>query len=432
MKRYAVVVDGPSPPGGGYDQTIDVHCQERGNVTIAISEVIDAIGRPLCTGEEDWLDLLRAIHVADLVCRRGENEDWNRSITLTLPLRDPDYIRPVVPLIQELFGRMTHDFLDIHLLQDSEPPPSRFPRRQTPFPVDAVALLSGGLDSAGAAVGILQRHEHPCFVSYGASPHVRRAQENVVAALTGRRGRPIQTAKFRLDLKHQHPEVPLPQSELSQRSRTLFFAGVAATIAVARGLEAVTLGENGVMAINCPLTMGRAGGFSTHTAHPDILSLMSNVFSKILGKPIRIDNPLLYKTKTEVVANLMAQGLGPLIPKTHSCWIARQAKHCGVCVPCVVRRFAVEAAGARDAVYEHNAFDDPSPHDDRKFSAIGDYLLFARTLDEWSDDDLILDFSELNVEGGSEVRDPILQTHRRWARDVLTIARAYPSLAALL
>jgi hypothetical protein len=28
------------------------------------------------------------------------------------------------------------------------------------------------------------------------------------------------------------------------------------------------------MAINCPLTMGRSGGFSTHTAHPDILALM--------------------------------------------------------------------------------------------------------------------------------------------------------------
>jgi hypothetical protein len=34
--------------------------------------------------------------------------------------------------------------------------------------------------------------------------------------------------------------------------------------------------------------------------------------------------------------------------------MARQAKHCGVCVPCVVRRFAVEAAGAQDAIYQHD------------------------------------------------------------------------------
>ena len=216
----------------------------------------------------------------------------------------------------------------------------------------------------------------------------------------------VQTTTFRVDLKHQHPEVPLPISELSQRSRTLLFAGVAATLATARDIDTVTLGENGVMAINCPLTMGRLGGFSTHTAHPDILALMGNLFTQVLGKPVQIDNPLLYKTKTEVVADLVAANLGDLIPKTHSCWIARQARHCGVCVPCVVRRFAVEAAQAQDAVYEHDSFNDPSPRDDRKFASVGDYLLFARTIEGLSDEDLLLEFSELNIEGGPAMREP--------------------------
>jgi 7-cyano-7-deazaguanine synthase in queuosine biosynthesis len=282
---------------------------------------------------------------------------------------------------------MAHDHLDIHLALDIDPAPNRYPRRAHPPPVDAVALLSGGLDSACAAVDILRRYERPCFVSYGASPHVRRAQKNIISALNANREQPIRTATFNMHLEHQHPEVPLPESELSQRSRTLLFAGVAATVAAARGMDTVTLGENGVMAINCPLTTGRVGGFSTHTAHPDVLALMVNLFSQVLGNPVRVDNPLLYKTKTEVVSSLSARGLSDLIPKTHSCWIARQAKHCGVCVPCVVRRFAVDAAGVQDAVYQHDSFEDPSPRDDRKFNAIGDYLLFARTFDELSNDD---------------------------------------------
>jgi hypothetical protein len=59
-------------------------------------------------------------------------------------------------------------------------------------------------------------------------------------------------------------------------------------------------------------------------------------------------------------------------------------------------------------------------------------LLFARTIEELSDEDLLLEFSELNIEGGPAMREPILRTHRRWAHDVLAIARAHPALAALL
>jgi 7-cyano-7-deazaguanine synthase in queuosine biosynthesis len=316
MKRYAVAVDSAPLPGGTYDQTITVRFKKDGNVKFIVNEVVDAIGRPLRPDEEDWLDLRRAIHVADLVCHRGENEEWIRSITLALPLRAPDRFLPWIPLIQEIFGRMTHDHLDMHLALDTDPAPNRYPQRPPPPLIDAVALLSGGLDSACAAVEILRRHEHPCFVSYGASPHVRRAQKDVLSGLPVERGQPICIATFRMNLDHQHPEVPLPESELSQRSRTLLFTGVAATLAAARGIDTVTVGENGVMAINCPLTTGRIGGFSTHTAHLDVLMLMGKLFSEVLGKPVRIDNPLLHKTKTEVISTLVAESLSDLIPKT--------------------------------------------------------------------------------------------------------------------
>ena len=131
MKRYAVTVDSASLPGGAYDQTITVRCKEGGNVNFVINEIIDAIGRPLRVEEEDWLDLLRAIHVADLVCHRGENEAWNRTITLALPLRNPDHLGQWLPLVQEIFGRMTHDHLDIHIHQTPDPGLNRFPTRQS-------------------------------------------------------------------------------------------------------------------------------------------------------------------------------------------------------------------------------------------------------------------------------------------------------------
>lgn len=54
----------------------------------------------------------------------------------------------------------------------------------------------------------------------------------------------------------------------------LLCAGVAAMIAAAHDVGEVILAENGIMAINCPR---QAGDFSTHTAHPEILSIMSEL-----------------------------------------------------------------------------------------------------------------------------------------------------------
>jgi 7-cyano-7-deazaguanine synthase in queuosine biosynthesis len=424
--RYAVSVDGATPPTGKrYDRMITVRGKpaEDANVQFRADEVIAAIGRPLRREEEDWLDLLRAVHVADLACRRGKNEDWNREIVLALPMRDPSRVQAYVTLLQEIFGRMTHDRLEVHIEPDSDPRPGRFPRGETPA-VEAVALLSGGLDSARAAVTILDRHTAPCFIASRSSSHVIAAQKAVVAALGAKYGRPVVTTGFKVEPRRTHPEFPLPESDLSQRGRTLLFAGVAATVAAARGIDTVTLGENGIMAINCPLTPGRAAGFSTHTAHPDVLALMGTLFGAVLGTPIRIDNPLLHKTKTEVVAELAAAGLADLIPRTHSCWIARQASHCGVCVPCIVRRFATEAAGVADVRYDNDCFDAPASPQDEKFAAIGDYLFFVANFDTLPDEELLFEYGELNVEGGAAARQPLFDTHRRWMGDVLRVARA--------
>src|SRR4051794_17061337 len=127
MRRCAVSIDGAVLPGGRYDQAIQVCTRphEKANVVLSSEEIINAVGRPLYEVEEDWLDFLRAIHTADLVCHRGDNEDWTRNITLSLPLRNPATFNPFLPLIQEVFGRMTHHSLNLSLETDPAPPPQR-------------------------------------------------------------------------------------------------------------------------------------------------------------------------------------------------------------------------------------------------------------------------------------------------------------------
>ena len=368
--RYAVAVDGATPPTGyRYDQMLAIRCKPTANpnVLFRADEVVAAIGRPLHQEEEDWLDLLRAVHVADLVCRRGKNEGWE-SGHRARPADARPIARPSVPHAHsgDLRADGTNHRLEIHVEPDGDPTPNRFPRQATPA-IDAVALLSGGLDSARAALTVLEGHAYPCFISSLFSSHVRAAQKAVAEALGTKYGRAVGTTGFRVELKRNHPEIPLPESDLSQRGRTLLFAGVAATVAAARGIDTVTLGENGIMAMNCPLTPGRAAGFSTHTAHPDVLALMGTLFGAVLGAPIRLDNPLIHKTKTEVVAELAAAGLADLVPMTHSCWIARQASHRCCALPLRLRD---EVADVADVRYDNDCFDAPASPKDEKVAAI--------------------------------------------------------------
>jgi 7-cyano-7-deazaguanine synthase in queuosine biosynthesis len=435
MTRCGFAVDRATLAAGSYDQTPPLICDEPGqlpNVIFHTQDIVDAVGRPLQPHEEDWLDFLRAIHVADILCLRGRNEGWNREIELAVPLRDIERVARWLPLARQLFGQMTHDALRIRLEPMSQPPAQRFPRVRARRSFDAVALLSGGLDSAAGAARLMSSGARPCLVSCNSSPHVSAAQDAVVAQLAAKFGEPGHRVKFKVDTLHSHDVAPLPKQDLTQRSRTLLYAGVAALIASAHGVDTVTLAENGIMAINAPLTPGRIGGFSTHTAHPDVLAMMGRLFTAALYSSITVHNPLIERTKTEVVKELVPNKLEAMIPLTHSCWIARQKVHCGTCVPCVVRRLATLAANVPDAKYQTDPFASPPDPGDDKFANLGDYIWFAKTVANSTPAELELQFSELNIEGGPEARAPVLAAHFRWAGDVQKVLSRFPVLAALM
>lgn len=338
----------------------------------------------------------------------------------------------MLPLLQGVFRRLTHDTLHVRVAEaDGRVAPGRFPstRRSGTTP-DAIYLVSGGVDS-GTAVWASQDDEHPVFVSSATAGHVIAAQKAVIDSLARASGT-FTRAPFRVLPRRDRPAMPLPEPDITQRSRTLLFAGVAATIAAAHGIATVTLGENGVMAINCPLTAGRVGGFSTHTAHPDTLALMSALFSQIHAAEVSIVNPLALRTKTEVVRDLVV-GRPSLLARTHSCWIARTGTHCGRCVPCLVRRFAVAASGvAGDGSYSTDLFAGTYAPDDSKWDNAVDYLYFASRVAAMSDDELLLEYPELNLEAGIPQQRQTIEMHRRWAADVIGVARSASGLRGIL
>jgi hypothetical protein len=141
---------------------------------------------------------------------------------------------------------------------------------------------------------------------------------------------------------------------MNLRSRSVVFLALGMYAAVELGTAVPIMApENGIIAINMPLTPSRAGSCSTRTMHPFYLTVLREVF-KDLGINNPLVNPLELKTKGECVALCRNPSLlKSLIPRTVSCshatrrkdWKRKDAKNCGYCVPCLFRRASLHTAG---------------------------------------------------------------------------------------
>jgi hypothetical protein len=107
--------------------------------------------------------------------------------------------------------------------------------------------------------------------------------------------------------------------------------------------------ENGLIALNPPLTPRRIGSHSTRTAHPHFLANVQDILSAS-GLPIIIANPYRHQTKGEMAKPHAAEAnFRNLAATTISCgkW-KRRNQQCGRCVPCLIRRASLHAAHVLD------------------------------------------------------------------------------------
>ena len=136
--------------------------------------------------------------------------------------------------------------------------------------------------------------------------------------------------------------------EYTQRSRSFLYASLGATIATMLGLSRLRFYENGVVSLNLPPSAQVVGARATRTTHPQVLNGFSKLLTSLLGKTFTVENPFLWKTKTEVVKLIADAGCEKLIGYSTSCthtWErTKKHSHCGTCSQCIDRRFAVLAA----------------------------------------------------------------------------------------
>ena len=318
--------------------------------------VLDCVGLPLPEGKDaalgrDLLDVATAIYLADLAVLRGNNEEWVRHLGLTLAVREPDFWEGQKAPLQRLLQRMTGDNFgfSFHRRQAEEeaPPAGGDPWIHT----DSICLVSGGLDSAGGAAMLLRTERSPRLVLHrSGNPAVAQAQDQVTRVFEEKWPDQFRLSQVRLaPSSHRTGAAPFPapaERETSRRCRSLLFMALGALAAVAEEVEEVYLCDNCLLTSSVPLTEARSGSFTTHSTHPAVLAEFSGILDHA-GWKVRVLNPFACQAKGEIIRTFLQPVLSPAeIAQTVSCWaIGRQQRQCGGCLPCLLRRVGMLAAG---------------------------------------------------------------------------------------
>ena len=330
----------------------------------------------------DFLSIALSVVAADEGIARVDSPDgWTRTIDLRIAVNDPAFWTAQSTLVQNMLRFLTTDIWTLEFTGGGLlPVPPKIPVRPTE---KCVALLSGGLDSLVGAIDLAAVGDKPFLVSQ-VSNGDKQNQKYFAAKIGG--------GLTHLQLNH-NAKCP-GANERSQRSRSIIFYayGILAATALDQYEKGATIplyaSENGLISINPPLTPARLGSLSTRTTHPVFIAMLQQLLDAAALR-VRIENPYQFKTKGEMLAACADQQFLRKFGHTStSCgrYGTFGFKHCGRCVPCMIRRAAFLAWGVKDAtqyVYRDLGKDDAdhAGFDDVRSAAMGVAVLQSEGID---------------------------------------------------
>jgi hypothetical protein len=311
----------------------------------------------------DLLYISMMVFYADKYVNRSNEPDvWTRHLELYIPVIAFDkWNGDCGDMLKAALDFLTGDVWTLHFRERGYPTKreehykkakEHFRKSVRPVSSDRFCMLSGGLDSFIGAINLLKDGCKPIFVgNYNGGKGVSVYQNIVIDALSNHFGLPK-------DYFFQFYATGVNVGEENTtRSRSLLFFSHA--IALASGIDSqveLCIPENGVISLNIPLTVHRIGSLSTRTTHPYYIKMLQQIING-LGLQIHLYNPFQFMTKGEMMQNCKdVDFLKEWYVWTMSCshpdlgrWHKEHgSSHCGVCLPCTIRRAAIMKFGVED------------------------------------------------------------------------------------
>jgi hypothetical protein len=371
MRRHSLIARlGPA-------DTVAVRVLERSSLTtevrfvdgyrrlgFGLGEMIDQLvarGAVPTETAADLAILAATVTAADTrISRKVDAQDtWTREIDLYIPVQDAARWTSAAGLIERTLKFLTGDHWRLVFRARHREHPQLVTRTsRTRAAYSSVCLFSGGLDSFIGAIDLLAAGQSPLFVSHywenstSSQEICARRIGAVYGAMPPRHVR-ARVGFNKNDFAHEM------ENEASTRGRSfLFFALAALAASGLRGQPVIHVPENGLISLNVPLDVLRVGAWSTRTTHPFYTARWQELLVA-LGIPATLENPYRFATKGEMLSQCRNAALAQRhVADTISCssiakarWLGQKGaglRHCGFCVPCLIRRAAVTAAIGTD------------------------------------------------------------------------------------
>lgn len=317
----------------------------------------------------DLLSLAQQAFLTDRAVTRGGTPDsthWHRHLDLNVCVIDPHRWAQVdlTHAVIELLNWLSDDTWTVQWRPLTAPHPG--PGQGQLFSDErprSVILFSGGLDAVAGVAHHLPKQDLEAVAVY-TNRVMQGYQRRTISAL--------RHARLGCDLEFQQIDFSVQggkrDSEPSRRSRGLVFLCLGAAMALRRGRNHFIMAENGIGAINLPLTRAQSGAMTSRSAHPRTLQLFERVLSLATQEVFEVKAPFLALTKAQVI-DLLPESALAAVRASESCDLAaagRGSMHrrCGFCSSCLLRRMAFNAA--ERASWDHPQYlADTHPHQDR-------------------------------------------------------------------
>ncbi|WP_339651249.1 Qat anti-phage system QueC-like protein QatC [uncultured Maribacter sp.] len=300
----------------------------------------------------------------DLLARKLYSYNgWTREIEIEFPVKNIDYWRLAVTELEETLGFLTGDVWSIKFRQ-LEVEVLYLPRknrRKSIIPkynypnIEFVSLFSGGLDSLigvinklnsldNGKIGLLVSHFDPAY--NGPKNDQNLILDEFHKSFVNR----YKHIRATVGLSQRYTDGDDITRDTNQRSRSILFIGIAAYLLnKVPSSNTILIPENGTISLNHPLTKSRTSSLSTRTTHPYFFRKLQESLA-IANLNISLINPFKLDTKGKMVVDCdNTTILQKTYPLSVSCgkrghkvhWENRNAKQCGICMPCIYRRAAL-------------------------------------------------------------------------------------------
>jgi len=340
--------------------TVEVPMLSNGKLKYGLSQVKKKLYKENIYPSEigfDIMSLATMVYMADTrIERKIHGQDsWTREIELEIPVLDVGLWKSNTPTIERMLKFLTGDIWKILFSSRVWRFDNLDDKREKTKKYEEVSLFSGGMDSLISTINLMENKKSTLLISHAGEGLTKNAQKNIVNQLESVYPDILHTW---MDLWMVFPDNYIPEggNDNNTRSRSFLFIGYG--IFVMSGMFNVNqliVPENGLIALNVPLDETRVGSFSTRTTHPFYLSLWNELLLG-LGLNMSVNNPYWNKTKGEMAAECRNGAvLYETMKLSFSCsspgkarWRGLSPRHCGYCVPCIIRRAAMYKAFKND------------------------------------------------------------------------------------